>query len=43
MVCDSCNKILNKIDDMNEIDVDVDFRSVKTPDEDLEILLFLLK
>ena len=39
MICDNCNKIINKIDDMkNE---DIDNRNAETLDDDLEIFVFL--
>ena len=39
MICDNCNKIINKIDDMNSKYINT--RNVKNLDEDLEIFVFI--
>ena len=37
MICDNCNKILNKTDDINNRDFDT--RNVKNLDDDIEIFV----
>ena len=39
MICNNCNKIINKIDDMSN--EDIDNRNAKTIDDDLEIFVFI--
>ena len=39
IICDNCNKIINKIDDMNN--GDIDNRNAETLDDDLEISVFI--
>ena len=38
MICDNCNRIINKIGDMNNRDFDT--RNAETLDDDLEIFVF---
>ena len=39
MICNNCNKIINKIDTMNN--EDIDNRNAETLDDDLEIFVFI--
>ena len=39
MICNNCNRIINKIDDMNNKDIDI--RNNETIDDDLEIFVFI--
>ena len=39
MICNNCNKIINKIDDMNNKDVDI--INNETIDDDLDIFVFI--
>ena len=39
MICNNCNRIIHKIDDMNNKDIDV--RNNETIDDDLEIFVFI--
>ena len=40
-MCDNCSKVLKSIDTMDDRNIDIDIRSVKTLDEDLEIWVFV--
>ena len=40
-MCDNCSKVLKSIDAMDDRNIDIDIRSVKTLDEDLEIWVFV--
>ena len=40
-MCDNCSKVLKSIDAMDDRNIDIDIRSVKTLDEDLEIWTFV--
>ena len=40
-MCDNCSKVLKNIDAMDDRNIDIDIRSVKTLDEDLEIWVFV--
>ena len=40
-MCDNCSKVLKSIDAMDDRNIDIDIRSVKTFDENLEIWVFV--
>ena len=40
-MCDNCSKVVKSIDAMDDRNIDIDIRNVKTLDEDLEIWVFI--
>ena len=39
MICNNCNRIMNKIGEMNNKDIDI--RNIETLDDDIEIFVFI--
>ena len=39
MICNNCNRIINKIDDINNKDIDI--KNNETIDDDLELFVFI--